>query len=143
MLHFRVAQTRSLGGLEYGPANVRNCGIIEGIIFEEDHEESIVGFRLGFSIEFGEFGLEVDRGAVCVKVFDFFKGIIGKYAIIVDGPKMESSLGREFLSVRWSIFDKLIQSIRIEEREKRIEEIKSKCAQDFSKVLNEIKLRFE
>jgi hypothetical protein len=134
MLRFRATETTSR--TRYGPADVRDCKIIEGIAFEEEKEEYAVGFRLGFSER--EIGLEVDRGRICVKVFDFFDGILRNYADRVNGPQMESDGKR--ISAKWSAIAKFNKDVSLEELLSRDAKISEKAiAEERHKAMEETK----
>jgi hypothetical protein len=137
MLRFRATETTSR--TRYGPADIRDCKIIEGIAFEEEKEEYVVGFRLGFSeTSTGEIGLEVDRGRICVKVFDFFDGILRNYADRVSGPQMESDGKR--ISVKWSAIAKFNKDVSLEELRSRDAKISDKVvAEERHKAMEETK----
>ncbi|KON30340.1 hypothetical protein AC480_01390 [miscellaneous Crenarchaeota group archaeon SMTZ1-55] len=128
--------------MKLGPAGVRNCGIIEGVVYEAVKEETMIGFSLGFTEQKGVFGLEVYKGSICIQAFKFFNKILSKYAVKTEGPKTKLMIDhREVIESQWSIFRKLTKSISTEELLKRQEEVDNRTHELLYEALNDVKKR--
>lgn len=116
MLFFEATKKASIRCMKFGPTGVRNCGIIEGVVYETEKEETTVGFSFGFSEQKGIFGLEVYMGNICIEAFKFFDKILSKYAVRTEGSRTKLMLEhREFIEVQWPIFRNLTESMSTEE----------------------------